>query len=66
MLGEVNRVLPKEEQIPELWWHAGKYQQLWNHHKRLFPNSRLRSRAQLALVVLYSAFAVVAFFFLRT
>jgi hypothetical protein len=43
MIGQVNRKLPNEEQIPYLFMYPGKVRRIKQEHRRFFPESRMNT-----------------------
>ena len=60
MQGEVNARLPRGEQSEGPWWFR-KQARLLREHRRLFPNSTLRTKHRLAGIAMFGCFFATAF-----
>jgi len=54
MIGEVNRKLPEDQQIPYLWGHYAKYQRILREYRRFYPKGRLGSAWMLLVVLVFT------------
>lgn len=64
MIDEINRNLPKVEQISKAWNYPGKESRVQSEYRRLYPEGRLLSKYKAVLysgVFLLVLFALVIF-----
>ena len=59
MIGEINRKLPKDDQISKAWRYPGKNSMVRSEYRRLYPGGHLLSQYR---VVLYSGFILLFLF----
>ena len=63
MIGEVNKKLPKDQQVSYLWRYPGKFSDINDQYKRFYPNGPLARVLKVIWVLSVIMMAAAAFLF---
>jgi len=63
MIGEVNKKLPKDQQVSYLWRYPGKFSDINDQYKRFYPNGPLARVLKVIGVLIVVMMAAAAYLF---